>query len=62
MQIRQGLKKFSNWPTYPQLYINGELVGGVDVCKVYICGAVRERRSVTIFFDRLIFLGIGRFG
>ena len=30
--VRQGLKKMSNWPTYPQLYINGELVGGLDVC------------------------------
>jgi Grx4 family monothiol glutaredoxin len=25
--VRQGLKEFSNWPTYPQLYINGELIG-----------------------------------
>jgi monothiol glutaredoxin len=29
--IRQGLKEFSDWPTYPQLYINGELVGGCDI-------------------------------
>ena len=32
-EIRQGLKKFSDWPTYPQLYVNGELVGGLDICK-----------------------------
>eukprot|EP01063_Lacrimia_lanifica_P024113 TRINITY_DN32076_c0_g1_i1.p1 TRINITY_DN32076_c0_g1~~TRINITY_DN32076_c0_g1_i1.p1 ORF type:complete len:228 (+),score=127.62 TRINITY_DN32076_c0_g1_i1:55-684(+) len=31
--IRQGLKKFSNWPTYPQLYVDGELVGGLDIVK-----------------------------
>lgn len=31
--VREGLKKLSNWPTYPQLYVNGELVGGVDVVK-----------------------------
>ncbi|XP_014252914.1 glutaredoxin-3 [Cimex lectularius] len=31
--IRQGLKKFSNWPTYPQLYVRGELIGGLDVVK-----------------------------
>jgi len=31
--IREGLKKYSNWPTYPQLYINGELVGGLDIVK-----------------------------
>ncbi|XP_060063256.1 glutaredoxin-3-like [Ylistrum balloti] len=30
-EVRQGLKKFSNWPTYPQLYVNGELVGGLDI-------------------------------
>lgn len=29
--LRQGLKEFSNWPTFPQLYINGELVGGCDI-------------------------------
>ncbi len=29
--IRQGLKEFSNWPTYPQLYVDGQLVGGNDI-------------------------------
>jgi glutaredoxin-related protein len=28
---RQALKEYSNWPTYPQLYIGGELVGGCDI-------------------------------
>ncbi|CAH1981158.1 unnamed protein product [Acanthoscelides obtectus] len=32
-EVRQGLKKYSDWPTYPQLYINGELVGGLDIVK-----------------------------
>jgi len=31
--VREGLKKFSNWPTYPQLYVNGELIGGLDIIK-----------------------------
>lgn len=31
--VREGLKKFSNWPTYPQLYLNGELLGGLDIVK-----------------------------
>lgn len=31
--VRQGLKKYSNWPTYPQLYVKGELVGGLDIVK-----------------------------
>jgi monothiol glutaredoxin len=30
-EIREGLKTYSNWPTYPQLYIKGELVGGCDI-------------------------------
>lgn len=30
-EVREGLKKFSDWPTYPQLYVNGELVGGLDI-------------------------------
>ncbi len=30
-EVRQGLKEFSNWPTYPQLYAKGELVGGCDI-------------------------------
>lgn len=34
--VRQGLKKFSNWPTYPQLYVNGELLGGLDIVKELI--------------------------
>lgn len=31
--VRQGLKKLSNWPTYPQLYVKGELLGGLDIIK-----------------------------
>jgi monothiol glutaredoxin len=30
-EIREGLKSFSNWPTFPQLYVNGELIGGCDI-------------------------------
>ncbi|XP_059157104.1 glutaredoxin-3-like [Physella acuta] len=32
-EVRQGLKTFSNWPTYPQLYVKGELIGGLDIIK-----------------------------
>ena len=31
--MRQGLKTFSEWPTYPQLYVEGEFVGGIDILK-----------------------------
>lgn len=32
-EIRQGIKEYANWPTIPQLYINGEFVGGSDIMK-----------------------------
>ncbi len=31
-EIRQGIKEISNWPTIPQLYINGKFIGGCDIC------------------------------
>jgi monothiol glutaredoxin len=30
-ELREALKRYSNWPTFPQLYVNGELVGGSDI-------------------------------
>ncbi len=30
-EIREGLKVYSNWPTFPQLYVKGELIGGCDI-------------------------------
>jgi monothiol glutaredoxin len=33
MDIRQGVKEFSNWPTIPQLYVKGEFVGGCDIIR-----------------------------
>ena len=30
-EVREGLKAYSNWPTFPQLYVKGELVGGCDI-------------------------------
>ena len=32
-RMREGIKKFSNWPTIPQLYIKGEFIGGCDIVK-----------------------------
>lgn len=32
-EVRQGLKEYSDWPTYPQLYVKGELIGGLDIVK-----------------------------
>jgi monothiol glutaredoxin len=42
-EMREALKRFSNWPTYPQLYVNGELVGGCDIAmQMYRNGELKE--------------------
>jgi monothiol glutaredoxin len=42
-EIRQGIKEYSNWPTIPQLYINGEFVGGSDIMlEMYNSGELKE--------------------
>jgi monothiol glutaredoxin len=42
-EIRQGLKEYSNWPTYPQLYVNGKLIGGNDIItEMYQSGELQE--------------------
>ncbi len=41
--IRQGIKEYSNWPTIPQLYVNGEFVGGSDiVTEMYKSGELQK--------------------
>ena len=41
--IRQGIKEYANWPTIPQLYINGEFVGGSDIMReMYQSGELRQ--------------------
>ncbi|MES2529119.1 MAG: Grx4 family monothiol glutaredoxin [Bdellovibrionota bacterium] len=42
-EVRQGLKEYSNWPTYPQLYVNAKLIGGNDiVTEMYQNGELQE--------------------
>ena len=42
-EMREALKRYSNWPTYPQLYVKGELVGGCDiVTEMYETGELTE--------------------
>ena len=42
-EIREGLKTYSNWPTFPQLYVKGELIGGSDiVIEMYHSGELVE--------------------
>lgn len=41
-EIREGVKKFSSWPTIPQLYVNGELIGGSDIIiEMYEAGELK---------------------
>ena len=41
-EIREGLKEYSNWPTFPQLYVKGELIGGCDiVIEMYHSGELK---------------------
>jgi monothiol glutaredoxin len=42
-EIRQGIKEYANWPTIPQLYVNGEFVGGSDIMReMYQSGELQK--------------------
>ena len=42
-EVREGLKAYSNWPTFPQLYVNGELIGGSDIIlEMYKSGELQK--------------------
>ena len=42
-EMREALKQYSNWPTYPQLYLNGELLGGCDIAmEMYRNGELKD--------------------
>ena len=42
-EIRQGIKEYANWPTIPQLYVNGEFVGGSDILmEMYEAGELQD--------------------
>ncbi len=43
MDIREGIKQYANWPTIPQLYVNGEFIGGADIMRsMYQSGELQE--------------------
>ncbi|MGH8796172.1 MAG: Grx4 family monothiol glutaredoxin [Caldimonas sp.] len=47
-EIRQGIKSYSNWPTIPQLYVNGEFVGGSDIMtEMYQAGELQQTLGTT---------------
>jgi monothiol glutaredoxin len=42
-EIRQGIKEFANWPTIPQLYVDGEFIGGCDIVReMYSSGELQK--------------------
>lgn len=42
-EMREALKQYSNWPTYPQLYVKGELLGGCDIAlEMYQSGELKQ--------------------
>lgn len=48
-EIRQGIKEYSNWPTIPQVYINGEFVGGSDIMiELYQQGELQQMVEVAL--------------
>lgn len=48
-EIRQGIKEYSNWPTIPQLYVNGEFVGGSDILiELYQSGELQQMMEVAL--------------
>jgi monothiol glutaredoxin len=48
-EIREGVKQYSNWPTIPQVYINGEFVGGCDVMtELYQKGELQQMVEVAL--------------
>ncbi|MFN6179368.1 MAG: Grx4 family monothiol glutaredoxin [Dolichospermum sp.] len=47
--IRQGIKEYSNWPTIPQVYINGQFVGGSDILiELYNKGELQQLVEVAL--------------
>ncbi|MBU6250368.1 MAG: Grx4 family monothiol glutaredoxin [Cyanobacteria bacterium REEB417] len=49
MEIRQGIKDFSEWPTIPQVYVNGEFLGGSDILiEMYNSGELREKLAIAL--------------
>jgi monothiol glutaredoxin len=48
-EVRQGIKEFSDWPTIPQVYVNGEFMGGSDILiEMYNSGELREKLAVAL--------------
>ena len=48
-EIRQGIKEYSEWPTIPQVYVNGEFIGGSDILiEMYNSGELKEKIEIAL--------------
>ena len=49
MEIREGIKEYSNWPTIPQVYLKGEFMGGSDILiSMYNSGELKEKLEIAL--------------
>ncbi len=49
MEIREGIKEYSNWPTIPQVYLKGEFIGGSDILiQMYNSGELKEKLDIAL--------------
>lgn len=49
MEVRQGIKEFSDWPTIPQVYVKGEFMGGSDILiEMYNNGELKEKLEIAL--------------
>ena len=49
MDVRQGIKEFSDWPTIPQVYVKGEFMGGSDILiEMYNNGELKEKLEIAL--------------
>ena len=49
MEIRQGIKEYSEWPAIPQVYVNGEFIGGSDILiEMYNSGELKEKLAIAL--------------
>tara|TARA_Y100001968_G_scaffold333931_1_gene401294 strand:+ start:1394 stop:1717 length:324 start_codon:yes stop_codon:yes gene_type:complete len=49
MEIREGIKEYSSWPTIPQVYVKGEFIGGSDILiEMYNSGELQEKLEIAL--------------
>ena len=49
LEIREGIKEYSNWPTIPQVYLKGEFLGGSDILiEMYNSGTLKEKIEIEL--------------